>query len=92
MQSEDLGATWSEPAPIAALGRQAVPGDDELKAGVCDVTPQYHPPTRSVLALGTRRLLQGSTVFQGRPTGKVSRLRCPRCQWHLVGPQDSTVG
>jgi hypothetical protein len=30
-----------------------VPGrDDGLKAGVCDVTPQYHPQTGTVLALG----------------------------------------
>ena len=51
--SSDLGKTWTEPTPIAALGRDAIPGrDDDLKAAVCDVTPQYHPPTNSVLALG----------------------------------------
>ncbi|MCP4785657.1 MAG: hypothetical protein GY903_04520 [Fuerstiella sp.] len=51
--SEDLGRTWSEPEPIAALGRDPVPGrDDDLKAAVCDVTPQYHPPTDTVLSLG----------------------------------------
>ena len=51
--SEDLGRTWSDPAPIAALGRDPVPGrDDDLKAGVCDVTPQYHPQTDTVVALG----------------------------------------
>jgi len=51
--STDLGKTWSKPQPIAALGRDPVAGrDDSLKAAVCDVTPQYHPPTKSVLALG----------------------------------------
>jgi hypothetical protein len=51
--SDDLGKTWSEPQPIAALGRDAIPGrDDDLKAGVCDVTPQYHAPSKSVIALG----------------------------------------
>jgi hypothetical protein len=51
--SADLGMTWSDPKPIAALGRDSVPGrDDGLKAAVCDVTPQYHPPTGAVLALG----------------------------------------
>ena len=51
--SSDLGRTWSEPEPIPALGRDPVPGRvDELKAAVCDVTPQYHPPTDTVLALG----------------------------------------
>jgi lysophospholipase L1-like esterase len=51
--SSDLGHTWSEPEAIAALGRDAVPGrGDDLKAGVCDVTPQYHPQTGTVIALG----------------------------------------
>ena len=51
--SDDLGKNWTEPQPIAALGRDPVPGrDDGLKAGVCDVTPQYHPQTGTVLALG----------------------------------------
>lgn len=51
--SEDLGSTWSEPDPIAALGRDPVPDrDDDLRAAVCDVTPQYHPQTGSVIALG----------------------------------------
>lgn len=51
--SADLGKTWSEPKPIAALGRDVVAGrDDGLKAGVCDVTPQYHPQSGAVIALG----------------------------------------
>lgn len=51
--SKDLGKTWSNPEPIAGLGREPVPGrDDGLQAGVCDVTPQYHPPSDSVIALG----------------------------------------
>ena len=52
-QSRDLGRTWTNPQPITALGRDRVPGrDDSLKAGVCDVTPQYHPQTNSVIAMG----------------------------------------
>ena len=51
--SADLGKTWSEPEPIAALGRDPVTGrGDGLKAGVCDVTPQYHPQSGTVIALG----------------------------------------
>ncbi len=51
--STDQGKTWSDPEPIAALGRNVVPGrDDNLKAAVCDVTPQYHPQTDSLIALG----------------------------------------
>lgn len=51
--SRDLGKTWSDPKPISAFGRDSVPGrTDGLKAGVCDVTPQYHPQTDTVIALG----------------------------------------
>jgi hypothetical protein len=51
--SEDLGKTWSDPQPIDALGRDPVPGrEDGLKAAVCDVTPQYHPQSGAVIALG----------------------------------------
>jgi len=51
--SRDLGKTWSDPEPIPALGRDPVSGrTDDLKAGVCDVTPQYHPQTGTVIALG----------------------------------------
>ncbi|QDT09677.1 neutral/alkaline non-lysosomal ceramidase N-terminal domain-containing protein [Planctomycetes bacterium K23_9] len=51
--SSDLGQTWSDPKPIAALGRAPVPGhDDDLKAAVCDVVPQYDPIAKSLLAMG----------------------------------------
>ncbi len=51
-ESDDLGTTWAEPRPILSLGRDPVPGHDGLQAGVCDVVPQYHPRTGTVLALG----------------------------------------
>lgn len=52
-ESKDLGRTWSEPTPISSLGREPVVGrTDGLMAGVCDVTPQYHAPTETVIALG----------------------------------------
>ncbi|MBT5018947.1 MAG: exo-alpha-sialidase [Planctomicrobium sp.] len=51
--SKDFGKSWSEPKPIAALGRDPIPGrSDGLFAAVCDVTPQYHPETKTVIALG----------------------------------------
>jgi hypothetical protein len=51
--SKDQGRTWSTPVPIPALGRDPVPGrDDGLRAAVCDVTPQYHAASGTVLALG----------------------------------------
>ncbi len=51
--SKDLGKSWSDPEPIAALGRDPVAGRaDDLKAAVCDVTPQYHPKSGTIIALG----------------------------------------
>lgn len=51
-ESIDMGKNWTAPKPIESLGRDPVKGNEGLRAGVCDVTPQYHPPTDTTLALG----------------------------------------
>jgi hypothetical protein len=48
--SSDLGKTWREPKPIPSLGR--LPWKDGIEEGTCDVVPEYHPQTRTVLAMG----------------------------------------
>lgn len=48
--STDLGKTWSDPKKIAALGRK--PARQGLTEGVCDVVPEYHAATKTVLAMG----------------------------------------
>ena len=58
--SKDLGKTWSRPEPIPGLGR--VPGPDGLENGVCDVVPQYHPPTGTVLAMGHNVYYKGGRL------------------------------
>ncbi len=63
--SDDLGRTWSPPKPIAAFARDPVPGHPGLKAGVCDVTPQYHAPTDTVLALGHVVFYRGPRFARG---------------------------
>jgi len=50
MTSADLGKTWTKPEPVPALGR--VPQENGSEEGVCDVVPDWHPQSRSVLALG----------------------------------------
>ncbi|MEI9895741.1 MAG: sialidase family protein [Chthoniobacter sp.] len=47
--SDDLGRTWSEFQPAPPLGWEPQAEGNE---GVCDVTPEYHSKTGSVLALG----------------------------------------
>jgi hypothetical protein len=63
--SEDLGRSWSEPQPLPALGRVPVPGHDGLQAGVCDVVPQYHPGTKTVLAMGHVVFYRGPRFSRG---------------------------
>ena len=48
--STDMAVTWTKPEPIPALGRVTLP--DGVEEGVCDVVPEYHPQTDTVLAMG----------------------------------------
>ena len=48
--SSDLGKSWTEPKPIPGLSRRTI--SDNVQEGVCDVVPDYHPQTRTVLAIG----------------------------------------
>jgi hypothetical protein len=50
--SEDFGKTWSDPVQIPGFERREVPGHEGLLAGVCDVVPEYHANTNTVLAVG----------------------------------------
>ena len=82
--SEDVGKTWSDPEPIAAFGRDPVPGrDDSLKAAVCDVTPQYHPQTRSVIALGHVVFYKGAYFARKEQLKRypVDAVRSKKGQW-----------
>lgn len=81
--STDLGNTWSEPEPIPSLGRHPVPGHDGLLRGVCDVVPEAHPPTRSVLAMGHAVFYRGDH-FSGKdqlPRYPVYAVRGPGGAW-----------
>ena len=50
MATRDLGRTWTEPQPVPALGR--VKRDDGWDEGICDVVPEFHAATGTVLAMG----------------------------------------
>jgi len=63
--SQDFGKTWSDPISIAAFKRDPVKGHPGLKAAVCDVTPQYHPQTGTVLALGHVVFYRGPRFARG---------------------------
>ncbi len=65
MESHDLGRTWSDPKPVPPLGR--VPQTDGAEEGVCDVVPEYRPPTQSVLALGHNVFYRGPKFSSDQP-------------------------
>jgi hypothetical protein len=74
MESRDLGKTWTEPKPVPALGRN--PATDERgDESVCDVVPQFHPPSGSVLALGHNVFYKGKGFDRKQP---------PRCPVYAV--------
>lgn len=65
MTSRDLGRTWTDPQPVPALGRVKLgSGWDE---GVCDVVPEFHPRTGSVLALGHSVNYRGPKFEKDQP-------------------------
>ncbi|NOX99884.1 MAG: exo-alpha-sialidase [Verrucomicrobia bacterium] len=90
-QSLDLGKTWSDPNGIAPLARFPVAGHEGLEQGVCDVVPQYHPSSKSILALGHNVFYRGKhfsrkdqlprfpTYSVRRPDGTWSDLK--KLQW-----------
>jgi hypothetical protein len=65
MTSGDLGQTWTKPAPVPSLGR--VKQSDGSDEGVCDVVPQWHANTRSVLALGHNVFYSGPRFSSNQP-------------------------
>ncbi len=65
MTSHDLGNTWTEPQLVPPLGRVPQPGGGE--EGVCDVVPQWHAPSRTVLALGHNVYYRGPRFSADQP-------------------------
>ena len=81
--SSDEGKTWSDFEPVGALDRVPVEGHPGLEAGVCDVTPQYHPQTDTVLALGHVVFYKGPKFSRGDQLARypVYAVRKPDGTW-----------
>ena len=63
--SGDLGRTWSKYAAVPPLGWEKLEtGGHEA---VCDVTPEYHAATQSVLALGHNVFYQTKNFSKNQP-------------------------
>lgn len=65
MTTRDLGRTWTEPQPVPALGR--VQRDDGWDEGVCDVVPEFHAVTGTVLAMGHSVCYRGPKFETDQP-------------------------
>jgi len=65
MTSTDVGRTWTRPVPVPSLGR--VRQENGSEEGVCDVVPEWHPPSRSVLALGHNVWYRGRGFSSDQP-------------------------
>src|SRR5262245_53500245 len=65
MTSRDLGRTWTEPQPVPPLGR--IKQANGAEEGVCDVVPEWHAPTKSVLALGHNVFYSGPKFSADQP-------------------------
>jgi len=66
MTSTDFGKTWTEPQPVPALGRVAL--SNGVEEGVCDVVPEWHPQTKTVLALGHNVFYSGPKFSRDQPS------------------------
>jgi hypothetical protein len=65
MTTADGGRTWTDPQPVQPLGR--VPAAAGAEEGVCDVVPEWHEATRSVLALGHNVFYRGPKFSPDQP-------------------------
>jgi hypothetical protein len=78
--SADDGHTWTDPEPIKALGRRDIP--DGLQEGVCDVVPEYHPQTDTVLAIGHNVYYKDNVLTKpGNDRHPAYVIRTPDGQW-----------
>ncbi len=66
MTSRDLGKTWTDPVPAPPLGR-VKQGAGPTEEGVCDVVPEWHPKTKSVLAMGHNVFYSGPKFSADQP-------------------------
>jgi hypothetical protein len=63
--SDDLGRTWTDVQPVPPLGWE--PQADGSNEAVCDVTPEFHSRTGTVLALGQNVLYRTAAFNVEQP-------------------------
>ncbi|MBS1790632.1 MAG: exo-alpha-sialidase [Acidobacteria bacterium] len=64
-ESADLGKTWSEIRDVPGWGRRKL--EDGTELAVCDVAPEYHAKTKTVLAIGHTIFYREGKYFPEQP-------------------------
>lgn len=66
-ESTDSGKTWTQPVPVPGLGRVPVGDFARTEATVCDMVPEFHGRTGTVLAMGHDVFYRGGRFFREQP-------------------------
>ena len=82
-ESTDSGKTWSVPSPVPGLGRTPLGDSAGTEVTVCDMVPEYHWQTGTVLAMGHDVFYRDGHFFRDQP---------PRHTVYLVRAADGTWG
>lgn len=70
MWSEDNGKTWTDPHAEPALAWRK--DDTDAVVAVCDVTPNWHPQTEKVLAIGAKVRYRDGIQIYDRPQSRAA--------------------
>jgi hypothetical protein len=69
-ESADLGKTWSTPTPVPGLGRRELHDDKKTQITVCDMVPEFHEKTGTVLAMGHDVYYRNGSLIHPQPPRK----------------------
>jgi hypothetical protein len=61
-RSFNNGKSWAQPLPIISLSRRQL--SSNIEEGFCDVVPDFHPPSNSVLAIGHNVYYKNNVLTQ----------------------------
>jgi hypothetical protein len=69
-ESTDWGKTWSTPTPVPGLGRRELNDGQGTQITVCDMVPEWHAKTGTVLAMGHDVYYRGGKLINPQPPRK----------------------
>lgn len=82
-ESTDWGKSWSGPTPVPGLGRRELNDGQGTQITVCDMVPEWHAKTGTVLAMGHDVYYRSRKLIKPQP---------PRKSVYLVRKADGSWG